>query len=152
MTFNALTILQALESHALALGVFDAVNRVEPKSAPRNGVTCAIWAQSLGPARGRSGLASSAGSAVFTLRIYTNMIQQPEDMIDPNILSAADAVLTALSGDFSLGGNVLAIDLLGSVGPALGATAGYINIDGKMFRVMDITIPIIVSDVWEQVS
>jgi hypothetical protein len=42
------------------------------------------------------------------------------------------------------------VDLLGSAGAPLSAQAGYLNQDGRLFRVMTLTLPIIVNDVWDQ--
>jgi hypothetical protein len=63
-------------------------------------------------------------------------------------------MMGAFSGDFDLGGvgGVRYIDLLGSTGTVLGAVAGYIEIDKKMFRVMTMTIPIIINDAFVQAA
>jgi hypothetical protein len=44
------------------------------------------------------------------------------------------------------------VDLLGAYGAGLSALAGYLNVDNKMFRVVDLTLPLIVNNVWEQVA
>ena len=85
-------------------------------------------------------------------RIYLPMIQEPQDKIDPTIVAAVDTLLEDFSGDFTLGGNARNIDLLGQTGEALSARAGYITIDQTVFRSMDITIPIIVNDVFTQAA
>ena len=145
-------ILDALVSHSLATGYFEQVNTHEPKNSPGSGLTSAIWVQSMGPARGQSGLASTTGLVTFQQRIYTNMLAEPADVIDPGMLTAVDALLVAYSGDFTLGANVKYIDLLGSTGTPLSLVAGYIDIGGKIYRVMTITIPIILNDLWDQVA
>jgi hypothetical protein len=147
---DPLAILNVLESHALASGWFEQVNKHEPKSAPSLGLTAAIWLQTLDPLPEASGLASTSGRLVWTLRQYQNALYQPPDAIDPNMLLAADALFTAYSGDFELGGTVRNIDLLGAHGTSLRGQAGYLNQDGKLFRVFDISIPVIVNDLWSQ--
>ena len=147
---DILAILDGLVSHAMALGRFEQVNTHEPKSAPGHGLTAAIWLQSLDPVPEASGLATSAGRLVWTLRIFQNALMQPPDAIDPYVLEAASALITAYSGDFELGGNVRNVDLLGAHGVALAGRAGYLNQDGKIFRIFDVTIPLIVNDVWSQ--
>jgi hypothetical protein len=57
-----------------------------------------------------------------------------------------------LSGSITLGGTVRMIDLLGIDGTPLSAMAGYLQIDRKVYRVMDLTIPVIVNDMWTQVQ
>jgi hypothetical protein len=150
MTLAATTILAQIESHALASGWFERVNRHEPKSSPGNGLTAAIWAQSIGPLPVASGLAATTSLIVFNVRVYTSMLQEPQDEIDPNVLGAVDALISAYSADFELGGNVRNIDLLGAHSPGLRADAGYLNQDGKLYRVMTITMPVVVNDLWSQ--
>jgi hypothetical protein len=150
MSLAVLSILDGVVSHAMALGRFERVNAHEPKNAPGHGLTAAVWLQSLDPLGAASGLAVTSGRLEFTGRIYQNMLMEPADMIDPLMMEAADAWLGALSGDFELGGNVRNIDLLGAHGTPLSGRAAYINVSGVMFRIFDLTIPLIVNDVWSQ--
>lgn len=150
MSFDPVPLFDAVQSHALASGLFERVNTHEPKNAPGEGLTAAIWVQSIGPTK--SGLASTSVRVVFTVRIFQNMLLEPQDAIDPMVLSAVGTLMEAYTGDFTLGDLVRNVDLMGSGGIALTAQAGYLSIDGKMMRVMDITLPVIVNDVWTQVS
>jgi hypothetical protein len=149
MEIDAIT--DAVVSHALSLGLFDRVNFHEPKSSPGTGLTCACWAQSVQGLANGSGLTSTTGKVVFYVRIYTSMLAEPLDAIDPTILRATDALFTAYSGDFTLDGLVQMVDLLGHYGTALTATAGYLTVSGAMQRIMTIELPLIVPDVWSQV-
>ena len=150
MAIDATGILDAVVSHALASGFFDRVNTHEPKSAPPSGLTCAIWVQSIGPVPLGSGLASTTGRLGLQVRLYTSMTAEPQDAIDPGLMRAVDGLLAAYSGDFELGGLVRNVDLLGAYGDPLSARAGYLNVDGKLMRIMDITLPLIVNDLWTQ--
>ena len=150
--FGAQTLFNKIESHAKASGLFDAVNTHEPKSAPTGELYCAIYVSTLRPMPAGSGLATTTGVITLMARIYLDMLRDPQDKIDPVIIAAADTLMEDFSGDFTLGGNARNIDLLGSSGESLEARAGYIIIDQTMFRSMDITIPIIVNDVFPQVS
>ncbi len=148
---GAQDLTDRLASHAMASGLFDRVNQHEPKNKPGRGLTCAIWVDRLEPARGRSGLASTTARVVFNVRIYTSMLQNPQDAIDPSVLDAADIMFTAYTGDFQLGSEERFIDVLGMTqGHALDSQSGYINIDNMTYRVMTITVPIIVNDAWSQ--
>lgn len=140
----------ALQSHALASGRFDRVNGHEPKAAPGNGLTAALWADAIRPAPARSGLASTTFRFSLFMRCYLPMIVQPQDAIDPTIVAATGAVLTAVTGDFTLGGTVSSVDLMGAHGDPLQALAGYLDIDGKKFRAMTITVPCILDDALDQ--
>ena len=143
------TLVTKLSNHAKSLGVFATVNHHEPKDAP-TGPHCAFYVAGIRPAPLQSGLNVSSALVVIMGRIYSNMIQEPEDDIDPSVVAATDALMAAYTGDFTLGGNVMMVDLLGSNGEPLSARAGYINVSGTMFRSMDITIPLVVADAWTQ--
>ncbi len=143
-------ILNQVVSHALAVGLFDQVNSHEPKSAPGNGLTAAIWVDYIGPTK--SGLASTTGKLILKIRLYSSMLQEPQDAIDPELTNAVDVLLSAYSGDFDLGANVRNIDLLGATGIPLSAQAGYLHQDVTYYRVFDITLPCIINDIWIQIA
>lgn len=142
-------MMDRIASHAMTLGLFDTVNKHEPKSPPGNGLSCAVWIQSIRPVRS-SGLSVTSGNVTFHVRIYGGMLTEPQDDIDPNMMSAATALMAAYSGDFDLGATVRSIDLLGMDRDPLFAQAGYLTISQKMFRVMVITLPVIVNDMFAQ--
>lgn len=144
-------IVDGAVSHAMTLGLFETVNQHEPKNAPGNGLTCAIWADRISPVPGASGLQITTAYVVLNVRVYTSMLQQPYDGIDPAMMSAVDGLLTAYSGSFTLGGKVRNVDLLGAHGSSLSAQAGYITQDNKVYRVMTIVLPMVVNDSWDQV-
>ena len=151
MSLNVIGLLAAIESHALSLGRFDRVNTHEPKNAPGSGLTCAIWADRIEPARGASGLAATTSRVTFNIRVYTSMLQEPQDAIDPAVMEAVDALMAAYSGDFELGGQARNVDLLGQTGTPMQAQAGYLTIGSTMYRVVTVTLPVLVNDLWEQV-
>jgi hypothetical protein len=152
MALDIRTILDAVESHALASGYFAQVNGHEPKSPPTSGITAAVWVEQIGPARGGSGLHSTTARLALFVRLYSAMVQQPADAIDPDMMTALDALMAAYSGDFELGGLIRHVDLLGAYGDPLSARAGYLAEGGAEYRVFTITLPLIVSNLWEQVA
>lgn len=145
------SILDSVVSHALRLGLFESVNTHEPKSSPGDGVRVAIWADRVEPIRS-SGLDTVSVMITLKLRIYTSMLQEPQDEIDPAILRAVDALCAAYVGDFDLGGTVRSVDIFGIHGPGLGAQAGYVKQDKLLLRVMTVTLPLLVNDVWQEVQ
>jgi hypothetical protein len=144
-------IIEAVASHAMASGYFHKVNQHEPKSAPLTNLYAAVWVQSIGPQVGASGLASTSARFTVNVRVYTSMLAEPQDMIDPDLTEAVDKLLAAYSGDFTLDGLIRNIDLQGMGGQPLGAEAGYVEIEKKLFRVMTINVPMIINDAWNQV-
>lgn len=148
MSIGVADIFDRVVSHARALGVFGSVNSAEPKSAPPAN-HYATWFTRLEPVRS-SGLDSTTIRLEFTGRLYTPMLADPQDDIDATLLSSLDPLMAAYSGHFTLGGAVRQVDLLGAYGPGLSAQAGYLDIDNKKFRVIEVTLPLIVNDVWSQ--
>jgi hypothetical protein len=149
MALDTVAIFSELTSHAKATGLFKQVSSHEPKVAPGKGLTAAFWVSKITPTT--SGLASTSAQIVFVCRIFSDMLQEPQSSIDPTILSATDKLLNSYNGDFQLGGTISWIDILGAAGVKLEGTSNYIFQDNRWYRVMDITIPVIVEDVWSQV-
>jgi len=154
VTFNhaaVATLFDKVVSHALTLAVFERVNSHEPKSPPGSGTSCAVWVQSIAPVTG-SGLAATSGVVTLNVRLYSSFIQQPLDEIDPDLLTAATTLLGAYTGDFDFGGTVRNVDLLGMYGTPMSAQAGYLTQDSHVYRVMTITLHVVINDLWNQVA
>lgn len=154
MSFPITPIFQAVESHALTTGRFERVNTHEPKNAPTNGgLTCAIWTEHLEAIRS-SGLDSTSAVLRVYIRIFQNMLSEPQDAIDPNLIAAVSELFTAYCGDFTLGPAdaplIRQVDILGAAGVPLQARAGYIQQDKVLSRCMTITLPLIINDAWDQ--
>ena len=151
MAFNQAAVddlFDAVVSVPMTLALFERVNSHEPKSAPGNGLTCALWVQDIRPVGRASGLAAVSGVVTFNVRLYTSFLAPSSDEIDPNLLTACTTLLGAYTGSFTLGGTVQNIDLLGMYGPAMAAQAGYLSQDGKMYRIMTITLSVVIDDLW----
>lgn len=153
MTFDAAAVtslFDQVQSHAMTLGLFERVNTHEPKSSPSSGLNCAIWVQQITPLPRGSALAATTGRVELRDRIYLSMLTEPQDAIDPAILSAATTLMAEYSANLTLGGTVRNVDLLGAFGVGLSAQAGYVNIDNHMHRVMEVVVPAIINDLYEQ--
>jgi len=142
-------IRAAVESHALASGYCESVNGHEPENAPGLGITAAVWVDEVQPVRVRSGLAATSVLVTLSIRLQTPI---GGDEVDPALLAAADALMRAYSGDFELGGEVAAVDLLGLAGTPMRGKAGYLPQDDQLYRVFVITLPLLVDDLWSQAS
>lgn len=147
---NSADILAGVVSHALGTAMFEVVNQHEPKRGPTGGLHAAVWVQSVRPVAKASGLSATSARLSLVVRIFGNAQAQPTDEIDPRILNAVDALMTAYSGDFTIGARIRDIDLLGEFGEPMAAEAGYVRMDDGHYRVMTITLPLIINDVWEQ--
>jgi len=146
-------VFSKVVSYAMLTGRFDYVNQHEPVSSPHQGVQCSVWIQRIHPIAS-SGLSSTSGVVQLSARIYMNFVAEPRDVIDPKITAAICDLMGTLSADFDFGGEagVRAVDLLGMSGISLEAQAGYLEIDRQMFRVMTLTIPVIIDDMFIQRS
>ncbi len=145
------SILNQIATYAYTSGLFDTVTGHEPRSAPvRTGVSASIWVERYRAAQRTSGLESVSMVLEIQMRVYTSMLQEPADEIDPRILDAVDAMMVGLCGDFELSGSARAVDLMGMESEGLRAEAGYLSQDRAVFRVMDIFIPVIVNDVYAE--
>lgn len=147
---NLAGLLVAVADNALKTGELERFTLHEPKSAPGQGISGSVHLTAVRPSTRTSGLAVTSVVVVFTVRIYSSMLAEPLDAIDTKVANAVDALFTAYSGDFTLGGTAMDVDLLGIEGTAMAAQAGYITIGQTMFRIMDVTLPIIMSDVYTQ--
>ena len=144
-------IFDAVVSDAQISGYFDRVNTHEPKSKPGKGLTSAIWVQEISPLPQASGLSITSGRILFINRCFSNMLKEPQDAIDPELTRAVSNLVRRYHDDFDFGGIIRNVDCLGQFGVSLSAVAGYEEIDGTMFRIMDISIPCIVNDIWAQI-
>lgn len=150
MTLDITTVIDAARSHAMASGFYERTTAHEPKNAPGGGITWALWVDTIDPVPTDSGLAATSARIAFVVRLYMSMLAEPQDGIDPALTQALLDMMVRYSGDFDLGGTVRNIDLLGQAGTPLSSKAGYLNQDGRLFRVYDITLPVIVNDVFAQ--
>ena len=158
MALDIRGILAAVESHAAASGRFDRVLRFEPEhprgheptNMPGYGVTCAVWMQDITHVPALSGTNTSSVKVDVNLRLYRVMLADPLDLVDPEMVEAVDDLFTAYSGDFTLGGAVMMVDLLGAYGAGLAAQAGYLEQDEHMYRIYTITLPLVLADQYTQ--
>lgn len=150
MSLGAVAIIQAAVDHLLATGLFESVQGHEAKSAPGNGLTADVWLGPIRPASANSGLAETSAVLTLVARIYANATTEPVDEIETNVAGAVDALMTAYSGDFTFGGLIEYIDLLGIHGTTLAAEPGYVTVSGIFFRCMTITVPCVIENAWVQ--
>jgi hypothetical protein len=148
MALNAAALTDAMASHAATLGVFDMVNLHEPKNAPSSHLTCAVWVQDMVPAS--SGLAATSFRITFNVRIFSSMLQEPQDAIDVDMLTAVDLLLADYIGNFTLGGLLREVDIRGIDGNPLRVDAGYLTQDSKVYRVLTISLPVVINDLYAE--
>lgn len=149
MSMDAKGIFAALTSKMKRMGVFESVNGFEVKNAPTNGLTLELWLGDISNAPLASGQADTAARLMLTLRI-NRAIPEHSEVIELAMIDACDKLMTQFNGDFTLGGKVMEIDLLGAYGPMLAARGVYLDRQGTMFRAIEIVLPLIIDAAWTQ--
>lgn len=136
-------------TQAKVSGLFDRVNQYEPKSSPGTGLTFAAWTQSILPIPLHSGLDVTSARLLLQGRIYMPFVAEAPDFIDPQATKAASYILAQFTVNFQVHESMW-VDLQGAHGVPLRSQAGYVELDRKMFRILDIDIPFIAGDVYAQ--
>ncbi len=143
-------LITALTQHAKDTGLFDRVQPFETADPTGQRLTYEVWLGKFGPARGRSGLATTSLRVEIAGRITAAMARKHPETIDPDLAAAAAALVTAYSGDIDLGVAGAEIDALGAYGEPLLGTGGYWGHNGQGYRIFDLVIPIVIDDAWVQ--
>jgi len=138
-------IYAGLESHAKSLSIFQHVNTEEPQASPAGGIYCSIVFGELTPYAAASGLNSTTGRLSFHVVIWSQAAKRKYDPTDPKVIAAAAALMGAYSGDFTLNGAVKNVDLM-----QMTASGGWVEFGGSQCRAIDITLPLVVNDMFAQ--
>lgn len=143
---DAEDLFSQVRSRAKKLGVFSATIGHDPENAPPAGVSCSIM---LGPVKPvtSSGLAAVSGEVTLMVHVWAFAQKRPLDELDPAVLAATCALMGAFAGGFTLGGTVREVDLF-----SMNAQPGYVNFEGKEFRTMAISLPIVINDMFAEVA
>lgn len=149
MPLDMAGILSKLQSHATDKGQFEQVLLHEPKSAPSNGLTLAFWVDRARPVLS-SGLNSVSMLLVVNMRAYAKFLSSPEDAIDSGLWAAVDPIIESYCMDFTLNGTARAVDIFGENGQDFEPIFGYLTQDGTVFRVLEMAIPVIVNDCYQE--
>lgn len=142
-------IIMAAASDAQQTGWFESVETNEPKSAPHTDKHYALWVMSANPVTSSS-IISTSMRIELAGRFYSDMLQEPQGEIDANLMAIGWDLMERYSSGFTLGGLIRDVDLLGSEGAPLSIRFGYVTIDKRLYRIADLTIPLIVNDVFDQ--
>jgi hypothetical protein len=143
---QAKALFTAIQSYAEQLGVFQATETHDPWNTPGSRLFCSI---TLGPVRPvtSSGLAAVSLQVTLLVRVWSSALQKPLGNIDPEVLAAACSLMGAFAGGFTLGGTVRDVDLF-----AMSAQPAYVDFEGKPFRTIEISVPLIINDAFAEAA
>lgn len=144
MAFDVKSTLERIASYLAADGKFRTVSIGEPKAlAPGAGLCAAVYMSRVAVSKVYVG-GDTEEVHVVMVRLYRDMLLEPVKDMEVDIAAAVQRVLSDLLGDFDLGATVKGIDAAGMNGVGVGAEWGYVDLGGKLFRVADITLPVLV--------
>ena len=147
MAFDITNTLHAIETYVQKLGLFQSVAIGEPKSPPGQGFHAAVWMQSVSINMIYAG-GDTRESHIVTLRVYRDMLAEktdPQLNLESEMATLLSKLMESLLGDTDLESTIMSIDAAGMDGAAMSATFGYTDVGGSMYRVIDISVPLIVN-------
>lgn len=141
MATNPYTVLHVVLSHLSTQGSIKRAQVGEPKSPPIDVLTACIIMDGIRTPT----TVLDARVLVYdvTVRLYRNFLDDGT-RTEQEMARAVGEVMEAFAGDFTLGGNARAVDIGGMYGRGVEATWGHVDMSGTIFRVADITVPIII--------
>ena len=145
MAFAIKTTLESLQGYLAASGYFHDVQIGEPKQPPAGRLAAAIYMSAVNVVLVFANGGTRENHQVM-VRIYLNMLSQPEADIETQIAEVVSKVTSDLIGDADQRGTVMSIDVAGMHGPALNIRWGHVDVGGTMYRVADMMVPFIVDD------
>jgi hypothetical protein len=141
MAFDITSTINAIASFLQKRGEFSHVTIGEPKSPPSGDMSASIFAT--GATVVGSSLETTIEVHEVTIRIYRNMMGEPEEDNEIRTSQAVTGVTSDLLADYDLGSTVRNISI-GEYGRTMAATWGYLDVSGTMYRSVDLTVPFIV--------
>lgn len=146
-----IALMAAVKTVPAKIGAFRAsVVFHEPKAAPAVLPSLALWAGPIEPVGAVSGLSEVSGRVTVMGRIYVANAQKADDATEVQLLTLQSALLGGFAGAFTLGGEVMFVDLLGAHGQKISAAPGFIDHDGAFFRVSEVAVPVIIDPLWTE--
>lgn len=141
MAFDITTTINLVVSFLQKRGEYSFVQIGEPKSPPRGDLAASVFVSD----------ASVVGVTLqttieiheLTIRLYRNMMEEPEEDNELRISQAVTGIVSDLLGDYDLGASVRNI-AVGEYGRTISATYGYLDVGGTMYRMVDISVPLVV--------
>ena len=138
MAIKTRAVMLNLQSKLLATGRFKAVTIGEPTRAPESPHAAVLMSRYEHPTTTLSG---TIERRTLMIRIYIKAFQEPTADVEYLLDDLVTETMEDIFEDYDLGGNVRAVE------PTLvTATSGYQQVDDTTFRLVDISVPVIIDD------
>lgn len=144
--FDISVPLTAMQSLLQADGYFPGGVVIGEPFQPPQAVTAAIFI--MDDVQAETTLTGTIENYVVQVRVYWLRPMDPSgaQAMEIGIGQAVSHVLAQLAGSYTLGGSVRAIDWAGEEGEKVAVKFGHLDLGGSIFRIADITVPLIVDD------
>lgn len=142
MAFDVKATLKAVQSHLEASGYVPTAFIGDVKSPPQE-FSAAVFMSSVTTAV--AFLTHPTELHLVTVRIYGPAFAEAENT-ELELARISSEIVQDFLGDFDLGATIRNVDVAGQHGTPLSIRWGYVDASGTMFRVADISLPLIVDD------
>jgi len=145
MAFLIKDTLIKLQTHLVKGGYVKHSMIGEPKAIPAasDDVVAAVYMQSVTVVRIMAD-GATVESHVVTIRLFRDMLGEPKEDTEILLAEASSKIAENILGEFDLGGTIRNVDAAGANGTPWSIQWGYVDLGGVMFRVADMTVPMVV--------
>ena len=142
MAFDITSTLRKVESFLAGSGYFTDTGIGEPASPPDQ-LAAFLWMTSVStPEVPLDG--GDVQIQVVTLRIYQPAFESPPEDIEIELSNTLSQLLSDILGDADLGASIRHVDAGGIYGNNLSAEWGHLDQNGRIYRIVDLTLPLVV--------
>lgn len=143
MSYSIKDTLLYLQTLLQGLASLSTVQIGEPMAPPVDKTASIFMMDNVQSSTTLSGTIEDYG---IQIRVYYNALHEPTQDIEFDTQQAASDIVVALAANFTLGGEVRAVDFAGENGGKVTVRWGHLDVSGTMYRVVDIAVPLIVDD------
>ncbi len=141
MPYDATPTLRALKSFLQSQPRINTAQIGEPKSPPSGKINAGVYMDAI---RTPEAVLDATTKVVDVLvRLYLSFTRLGEET-ELTMLQAVTELMGDVEGDFDLDGTIRAVDVAGIYGQGLAAEWGDSEVGGVTYRIVDISIPMIV--------
>jgi len=151
MAHDIRATLLALKSH-LTDGGYVAAALIGEPTQPLEVPTGALFASIRQETQDISDLTLATSIGIWTVRVrfharmFIDASVTVSEATEIGIAAGVSDFLSSLAAAFTLGGEIQAVDFGGSNSGGVTTDFGHLDLNGTMFRIADVTVPMIVND------